>query len=258
MVKSSPRSRNGIQGNPLAFPVAAGIGEVKEISKPFPSGRYIMGPRRIRIACIATMALFCLTMFGCSDETDPVDLGPPYVTRVSPLRGAENVDVNTSLVITFSEQIDLSTLSDSTFSLVAGGEKSAWAMGKAAGSLKLEYTPLEPLAFETLYEATVDSSLADLDGNTLAADFSWTFTTEQEPPPPVEFPLAQENAWIYAGTATSTVWTASGSSTSSFDGLRILYVERPANYEGRDCWLMRSFSLDQTITPATALQADYF
>ena len=209
-----------------------------------------------------SLVILGLVVVGCSDDdggnTNPVDTTRPRVVAVSPAPGAVDVDVNTSLVVTFSESIDLNTVSAETFGLSEYVEPAVPLPAKAApGSSELTFTPAGPMAFSRLFRAVVDSSLADLAGNTLAADYSWTFTTEDSPDPPVEFPLAQGNAWLYQSESSASIWTASGSSTSNFEGLRVLFIERPATYEGLDCWLMRSYTLDQTLTVKSALVADY-
>ena len=218
---------------------------------------------RTRIEITAFLMLSCLAFAGCGDDdknaVDPIDLTPPHVVAVSPAPGAVDVDINTSLVVTFSEDIDLDTISEETFRLYPAGEPALQVLKNApAGSLELEYTPNEPLIYETVYTAEVDSSLADAAGNTLTADYSWTFTTEDEPKAPVEFPLAQGNAWLYESESSATVWSASGVSTSSFEGLRVLFLESPATYEGEDGWLRRSYILDQTLTTESALKTDFF
>lgn len=226
-----------------------------------------MFPRPVRKALGALSILLASLLGGCGDNeepgTTPLDTTAPRVTAVSPAPGESDVPVTTVLEVTFSEPIDLDSVTEESIRLFDRIDPAtplpiARTLRKAAGGDQITFTPAEPLAYDFSYWALVDSSLTDLAGNTMAAHYSWTFSTESEPAPPVEFPLAQGNAWLYTSESSATVWTASGVSTSTFEGLRVLYVEEPAFWEGRNGWLLRSYTLDQTLTTESALRSEYF
>jgi hypothetical protein len=100
------------------------------------------------------------------------DLTPPAVVSVYPLRDAQEVPVSAILKITFSEPILASSLAASTFTL-SGGVSGALTCAENV----LTFTPAAPLNRSTQYTATLKQTVSDLAGHTLAADYTWSFTT---------------------------------------------------------------------------------
>lgn len=207
-----------------------------------------------RLALLLLLAaLLCLTACGDDDDepTGP-DTTRPRVTSVSPAAGATDVPVDTPLTITFSEDIDVATMTAGSIVLSDYGPvtKGNW---KAAGTRQLVYTPDEPLEYANHYQAVVDSALADLAGNTLAADFEWSFSTESFPLAEIDFPLAQNNTWLYQVVE----FYRAGTDTTEYEGLDVLWAEGEISYEGRDGWLIRRFLLDEKAAGASALDEDF-
>lgn len=197
---------------------------------------------------------------GCDDD-DPKgpDVTPPRVTNVDPDPGAEGVDPGTSLVVTFSEPIDLDSVTAESFRL--GPVQSPVTRGRATPAKadnQLTYTPDEPLEYLTEYLAEVDSSLTDLAGNPMTEHFDWTFTTGLPGLVPANFPLASGNAWLYRGRTEDIEVDDLGPVTARFSGLRVLWVEGTATWDGEPCWLVRDFRLDESVLVASALGEDYF
>src|SRR5262249_37134385 len=111
------------------------------------------------------------------------DTTPPTVTSVTPTNGATGVAVGTTVTATFSEAMNASTISASTFVLrdpsntVVPGTVSYNGVTNVA-----TLTPSQPggLALTTTYTATItggSSGVKDVAGNALAANFTWSFTT---------------------------------------------------------------------------------
>ena len=116
----------------------------------------------------ASLAAFTLTVAG--PQADAVR---PTVSSTSPSNGATGVSAATSIIVSFSEAIRTSTLSTSTL-LVAGVAGSVAANGSTA-----TFTPSSPLTNGTTYSVTLKGGVggvADLAGNTLAADMTFAFT----------------------------------------------------------------------------------
>lgn len=114
-----------------------------------------------------------------ADEADPVFI---TYTEFSPAEGGTGVCTNKNPSATFSEPLEPSSvLSPATnFTLVetlntfeVEGEVSLDANGTTA-----TFTPTEALNPELEYTATVTAGVEDLNGNSLAEDFSWSFTTD--------------------------------------------------------------------------------
>jgi hypothetical protein len=115
------------------------------------------------------------------------DNTPPTVTSFSPLDGAINVSLFVNVNVTFNEQIDSSTVNNSTVKLQdPSGALTPAEISYNSASRAVTLDPTAPLAEETRYTAVVkggDTGVKDLAGNPLAADLTWSFTTT--PPPQV-------------------------------------------------------------------------
>jgi methionine-rich copper-binding protein CopC len=104
-----------------------------------------------------------------------LDTTPPTVTSTSPANGATNVAINTKVSATFSEAMDPSTVTNSTFTLEQGGTPVAGAVTYAGTTAT--FAPASPLASATTYTATITTGAEDLAGNALESDYVWSFTT---------------------------------------------------------------------------------
>jgi len=110
------------------------------------------------------------------------DTTPPTVTGRTPAPGATGVAVGVSPTATFSEPMNASTLTTSTFTLVRQGETTpvGATVSYNAGSATATLDPSTDLQASTTYTATVKggaSGAKDNAGNPLASDVTWTFTT---------------------------------------------------------------------------------
>jgi hypothetical protein len=115
----------------------------------------------------------------------PVDTTPPAVTTVAPPASAVNVVTSVNVTATFSEALNPSSVNSGTFELRdAGGVLVAASISYSGLTATLDPTAL--LAANTTYMARViggASSVMDVAGNALAADFTWSFTTAPPPTP---------------------------------------------------------------------------
>ena len=102
---------------------------------------------------------------------------PPTVTGRSPAPNATDVTVSSNVSVTFSELIDAATMTNSSLGLrqVGAGSDVPAAVTLAGNIATLD--PSADLSPLTTYQMTVAASVADLVGNTLGADDTWTFTT---------------------------------------------------------------------------------
>jgi hypothetical protein len=113
------------------------------------------------------------------------DTTKPVVTSVSPANGALGVRVNASVTATFSESMNATTISASTFRLLDPSNAVVPAtVSYTAGSFTATLTPNANLAYATPYTAVVTTGAKDLAGNAIAAEFRWTIATTAPPPPP--------------------------------------------------------------------------
>ena len=103
--------------------------------------------------------------------------GPaPTVTGVTPANTSTGVAISSTVTATFSEAMNASTITGSTFTLTPqGGSTVAATVSYAANVATL--TPTSPLANNTTYTATITTGVQSSSGSALAANYSWTFTT---------------------------------------------------------------------------------
>ncbi len=108
------------------------------------------------------------------------------VVVVTPANGSTNQSVNTPVTVQFNNPMDASTISTSTVVLTdSQGNVVAATVTYDAGSQTATLTPSAPLSNSTTYTLTVSGGaggVADTDGDTLAADFTSTFTTAATTP----------------------------------------------------------------------------
>ncbi|MEO8576085.1 MAG: Ig-like domain-containing protein [Gemmatimonadales bacterium] len=107
------------------------------------------------------------------------DTNAPSVTAVVPASGATNVALNTTVKVTFSEPMDPTSITTTTFSLkntvTSAVIASTVTYDNATTSATL--TPGAPLAGNTNYTVTVTTGAKDAAGNPLGGQFTSTFTT---------------------------------------------------------------------------------
>jgi uncharacterized repeat protein (TIGR01451 family) len=120
-------------------------------------------------------------------SVNPQDTKPPKVTGTSPKAGAAGVHVTATpiqsnpnrfapqITATFSEPLDDSTVTGTTFTLNGGltGQVFYDELTRTA-----YYIPTKALNYSTTYTARLTTGTKDKKGNPLAAEYSWQFTTE--------------------------------------------------------------------------------
>ncbi|WP_460597166.1 Ig-like domain-containing protein [Geomonas sp. Red276] len=106
-----------------------------------------------------------------------VDVVPPTVSAVTPADGSKRLSVAGTLVtITFSKDIDPSTLTPATFYLDHG---ATGTIGYDAATHTATLTPAGRLSYTTTYTVTASSGIKDFAGNSLAT-YTWTFATDPD------------------------------------------------------------------------------
>jgi hypothetical protein len=85
------------------------------------------------------------------------------------------VAINTKITAAFSEAMDPSTITTTTFTLKLGATPVAGVVTYAG--VTATFTPSSNLAANTTYTATITIGASDLAGNLLASNYAWSFTT---------------------------------------------------------------------------------
>jgi uncharacterized protein (TIGR03437 family) len=100
---------------------------------------------------------------------------PPAVISTSPISGAALVTVTTDVIANFSEPMNPLTLNTATFTLTQAGNAVPGSVTYVGTSAT--FRPALRLTANTTYQATVSSVAADLSGNQLTGNYTWSFTT---------------------------------------------------------------------------------
>ena len=121
---------------------------------------------------------------GATDDGATDDGTPgPEVTITDPLNNATDVAKNKVIQITFSKEMDESTINASTFTVKQGTTEVA---GTVAYSSKVaSFTPSVDLNANHVYKAMISTEAKGLDGQNLASATEWSFTTEEDTSEPL-------------------------------------------------------------------------
>lgn len=103
----------------------------------------------------------------------------PVVVSTDPANGAVNVALKKVITATFSTVMNAATLNASTFQLKQGLTNIAGTISYSG--LTASFTPSSPLAPNTVYSAMVSTGAKDSAGNSLAANYTWSFATGNVP-----------------------------------------------------------------------------
>ena len=129
------------------------------------------------------LAVDDITITGIVGDTPPDD-SAPAVTGTTPANSSINVPAGSPVGITFSEAVNAAP---GAFSIVCGGLPQAFAQSASpAGTFTL--TPAAPLPYSAICTVTVAAGqITDADAtdppDQMAADFTFSFTTANPPPP---------------------------------------------------------------------------
>ena len=143
---------------------------------------------------------------------------PPAVIGVTPASAATNVSVSTNLTAAFSEAMNASTITGSTFTLTPhGGSAIAATVSYSGTNQTATLTPSGPLAYSTSYTATITTGAQASNGAVLPQNYTWTFTTASAPPPPPTVssvtPVNDATGISVGATLTATFSVAMNAST---------------------------------------------
>lgn len=115
---------------------------------------------------------------GC-DERDGITYPPtltiPTVSSTNPANSYTGVPFNQSISASFSEEMNSSSITTATFTLMQG---TSFVSGTVSYSgTTAVFKPSSNLAPNTLYTATITTGAKDMEGSALAGNYVWSFTT---------------------------------------------------------------------------------
>ena len=183
------------------------------------------------------LASILLPVSGCGGggggSSATPDTTPPTVSSTNHANNATNVAVNSAVTATFSEAMSAATITTATFALNNGATGTVTYTGTTA-----TFTPTGNLAYSTAYTATITTGAKDNAGNAMAADYTWSFTTDSPPSAPTGVTAVAGDAqvavsWnaVAGGASYNIYWsTVSGTGTA---GTQIAGAVSPYVHAGR-------------------------
>ncbi len=115
-----------------------------------------------------------------TEEAEETDIEAPEISSTSPADNDDNVAVDVTLSATFSEPMNASSISETTFTL-SDGENSVNGIVEYFEN-NATFDPDGDLENGTTYTATITTGAEDLAGNPLSVNYQWSFTTEEAEP----------------------------------------------------------------------------
>jgi len=107
------------------------------------------------------------------------------------------------------------TINTGTFKLAAGTTAVSGTVALNSAGLVATFTPTSPLALNTAYTATITTGVVNTFGNTLAADFTWMFTTAAAAcPAPIAIGTPGCGFGILAGSTVTNTSVAGPTNTN--------------------------------------------
>lgn len=124
-----------------------------------------------------TLALATSILFiGCKKETSPTTTGNlPKVTSKSPTNNATNVALNKVISVSFSQAMNASTITTSTFIVKQGNNDITGTINYSG--VTATFTPSILLTSNTIYTVTLKDEIKSTIGKKLVSTTSWSFTT---------------------------------------------------------------------------------
>jgi len=142
-------------------------------------------PRRVGIASVLlSLAAACgpssgagtIDGVGGGSSTGDTSVTTPTVLSNTPAGGDTGVPVDGSVSATFSEAMDPSSLTASTFTLTSGAAVAIEGTVSYADSTVV-FWPAAHLAINRSFTATITTEVKSATGVELAANYAWSFTT---------------------------------------------------------------------------------
>src|SRR5450759_2293847 len=108
-----------------------------------------------------------------------LDITPPRVSATIPANNATGVPINAKVDATFSEAMDPSTITTTTFTLKQGATAVPGTV--TYSGVSAVFTPAGNLTASTTYTATITTGAQCLEGVAMAANYPWSWTTAAAP-----------------------------------------------------------------------------
>ncbi|AXP81629.1 hypothetical protein CJ739_2556 [Mariniflexile rhizosphaerae] len=124
---------------------------------------------------LSFVVMASVILFTSCDNKDDNDTPPVTVNETYPTNNTAGVSRNAVISATFSEPMDASTITTSSF-IVKQGTTDVSGSVNYSGNVAT-FTPSNNLSAGEIYTATITEDVKNLAGKAIAADMVWNFTT---------------------------------------------------------------------------------
>jgi hypothetical protein len=190
-----------------------------------------------------SLGLFVLVVLGGCGREHAQSTALPAVISNSPANGATGVVLNTAVSVGFSVVMAPATINTSTFTLTGPGGAVVTGVTGVTGAFSYTgttatFTPTSALAPKTVYVVTITTGAQDPTGASLAANFTFCFTTGTIPTVvstnplngAINVPINQKITATFSAAMNSTTVTASGTLTLAVAGTGAAAVTGTVTY----------------------------
>jgi hypothetical protein len=240
-------------------------------------GRTMVMPRYSNFRIWFSAFVLLMVTTGCSDPDKNSAVGkpgspltPPTVVSVNPSVGVSGICQGSAVTATFSKAMNPATITSpaTAFTLAAGANPVAGIVSVDATNMVATFTPMNPLALDTQYTATITTGAQDQFGNGLAQDFVWMFTTAIAAcPSPIAFGAPGCSAGILAGQAITSTGLSTVTGDLDISPLSSITGFPPGTFTGTEhiddstaataqSELTTAYTTASTLPPGTSLTPD--
>ncbi len=155
--------------------------KISLINKEIPLSFVQKSFSRIFGASLLILSILFFWSTGCKKVNEEVGLVGvcPAVVSTDPANGAINVVTTKKITVTFNEALNPSTVNALTFTLFQGATRVAGEV--TYSGVTAIFTPANPLLANAVYTGTVTTGIKDPAGNSLPANYVWSFNTGNIP-----------------------------------------------------------------------------
>lgn len=167
--------------------------------------------RKTTHAIVPIQAIALIVFAACSGHGGNVVTGTvaPSVQSNTPVSHSTGVPINALVSARFSEAMDSSTLTETTFMLLSGPALTPVVGTVIYGNRQTTFLPSARLASDTTFHAIITRDVRNFFGIRLPADFTWDFTTGTNVDPGIGVDLGSAGTFaVLAQSAISTVPTS--------------------------------------------------
>jgi hypothetical protein len=191
------------------------------------TGKVVIGSNTSGGAAKTFIWTFTTAGSGNNGGGGNTDTTKPSVTSATPANNSMSVDLASSLTAMFSEAMDPTSITASTFTLKQGNTSISGSVTYAGTTATLK--PAAALTGGTVYTATISTGAKDVAGNALAANYTWSFTTLVEVAPGLSFANDVIPVLKLCNNCHTHPWTTSSVASTYYTNLVNAGYVNPSN-----------------------------